>query len=96
MWTWISDLRGIDAVFFGCAAIGGTIFLIRVILIFIGLGALGALVSCAWVFDYLLREHPDRVGQLIVPVAKDPSPRRTSTAGGNRPSSDDPTTTQEP
>ncbi len=27
-------------------------------LIFIGLGAMAALVSCAWIFDYLLREHP--------------------------------------
>jgi putative membrane protein len=27
-------------------------------LTFIGIGALVALVSCAWIFDYLLREHP--------------------------------------
>ncbi len=41
MWTWITDLRGIDVVFFGCAAIGGSIFLLRMAMLFAGLGGHG-------------------------------------------------------
>ena len=43
-------------------------------LIFIGLGAMAALVSCAWIFDYLLREHPGMtlaffIGLIIPSIA---------------------------
>ncbi len=41
MWTWVLDLRGIDAVFFGCAAVGGTIFVLRIVMLFVGLGGHG-------------------------------------------------------
>jgi len=43
-------------------------------LVFIGLGAMAALVSCAWIFDYLLREHPGMtlaffIGLIIPSIA---------------------------
>jgi len=43
-------------------------------LAFIGLGAMAALVSCAWIFDYLLREHPGMtlaffIGLIIPSIA---------------------------
>jgi len=41
MWVWITDLQGIDAVFFGCAAVGGAIFLLRIVMLFIGLDGHG-------------------------------------------------------
>ncbi len=43
MWTWITDLQGIDAVFFGCAALGGSVFLLRIAMLFIGMGGHGDL-----------------------------------------------------
>jgi len=42
MWTWITDLQGIDAIFFGCAAVGGALFLIRIVLAMLGMGDHGA------------------------------------------------------
>ena len=38
MLQWITDLSGIDAVFFFCGAVGGVLFLLRVVLVFIGFG----------------------------------------------------------
>ena len=37
MWQWITGLSGIDAVFFGCATLGGAVFLLRIVLLVIGL-----------------------------------------------------------
>ncbi len=38
MWDWITKLAGIDAVFFGCAVLGGSLFVIRVLLLLVGIG----------------------------------------------------------
>lgn len=43
-------------------------------LLFIGMGVMAALVSCAWIFDYLLREHPSMtlaffIGLIIPSIA---------------------------
>ncbi len=38
MMDWIAGQKGLDAVFLGCAVVGGLIFLIRVVLLFIGIG----------------------------------------------------------
>ena len=36
LWEWVTGLSLIDAVFFGCASIGGLLFLVRIVLVFLG------------------------------------------------------------
>jgi hypothetical protein len=63
MWDWVIDLRGIDAVFFGCAAIGGSIFLLRILMLFVGLGGHGDVDHD---FDSMELEHDLGAGVLSV------------------------------